>query len=401
MASAYFLNRSGWDVTVIDRGEIGHGCSYGNACLIVASHSKPIAAPGVIGQALRWMFEKDAPFYIRPRLDSSLIRWTWQFRRYCQAAAVERAFPVLLRLSRESLRLYDTLRSSGEADFFFERRGLLEVFLSDAGVDSAPHTREELEAAGFTVRLLSPGESQDLEPALSPRVRGSLLVEGEAHGSSYGYVRAMAETLEARGARLLPARPLARMLTTDGRIHGVVVDRPHEEIPADLVVLAAGSWSGDLASPLGIEIPLQPAKGYSCTIDAYPGSPRIPIWVKERRVIVTPLEGRLRFGGTLELSGFDTTINRVRYGAVVRAGREVLKNPPTMKNEEPWAGLRPVTPDGLPIIDRARSIHGLIVATGHAMLGFTQAPMTGKLVAELANGDEPSLPLAPFRLDRF
>lgn len=401
MASAYFLNRSGWDVTVIDRGEIGHGCSYGNACLIVASHSKPIAAPGVIGQALRWMLEKDAPFYIRPRLDSSLIRWTWQFRRYCQAAAVERAFPVLLRLSRESLRLYDTLRSSGEADFFFERRGLLEVFLSDAGVDSAPHTREELEAAGFTVRLLSPGESQDLEPALSPRVRGSLLVEGEAHGSSYGYVRAMAETLEARGARLLPARPLARMLTTDGRIHGVVVDRPHEEIPADLVVLAAGSWSGDLASPLGIEIPLQPAKGYSCTIDAYPGSPRIPIWVKERRVIVTPLEGRLRFGGTLELSGFDTTINRVRYGAVVRAGREVLKNPPPMKNEEPWAGLRPVTPDGLPIIDRARSIHGLIVATGHAMLGFTQAPMTGKLVAELANGDEPSLPLAPFRLDRF
>ena len=157
MASAYFLNRSGWDVTVIDRGEIGHGCSYGNACLIVASHSKPIAAPGVIGQALRWMLEKDAPFYIRPRLDSSLIRWTWQFRRYCQAAAVERAFPVLLRLSRESLRLYDTLRSSGEADFFFERRGLLEVFLSDAGVDSAPHTREELEAAGFTVRLLSPG----------------------------------------------------------------------------------------------------------------------------------------------------------------------------------------------------------------------------------------------------
>jgi D-amino-acid dehydrogenase len=125
------------------------------------------------------------------------------------------------------------------------------------------------------------------------------------------------------------------------------------------------------------------------------------VLIKERRVIVTPLGERVRFGGTLELAGFDSGIDRARYGAVVKAARETLKSDFPMKNEEAWCGLRPLTPDGLPINDRTKNLDGLIVATGHAMLGFTQSPITGKLVAELANGVTPSLPLAPFRLDRF
>jgi D-amino-acid dehydrogenase len=176
---------------------------------------------------------------------------------------------------------------------------------------------------------------------------------------------------------------------------------PSEEIPADLVVIAAGAWTPALAAPLGLRIPLQPAKGYSATIPRYPGAPRVPLLVMERSVVVTPLGDRLRFGGTLELAGLAPGINPVRYRAVVSAAQEVLASPPPVHQAEAWYGFRPVTPDGLPVIGWAPGNEGLIVASGHAMLGFTQAPITGKLVAELADGQPPSVPLEPFRLERF
>jgi D-amino-acid dehydrogenase len=401
VASAYFLNRSGWDVTVVDKGELGHGCSYGNSCLVVPSHSDPIPGPGVIGDALRWMSRSDSPFYVRPRLDPSLLAFLWQFRRYCHASAAEHGYRALLGLSRASLTVYGELVDSGEATFFFERRGALEVFLSERGLEHGRHAQQVQEAEGFNARMLSRDEALEIEPALSPAIRGALFTEGEAHGFSYGYVRSLASTAEKRGARFLTRRSVRRILVEDNAVRGVVVDGPEEQIRADTVVLAAGAWSRELARLVGVEIPMQPAKGYSCTIDTYDGAPQVPILNKERRVIVTPLDSRLRFGGTLELTGFDATIHGPRYDAVIRGGHEVLKTTPPMRNEEPWSGLRPVTPDGLPIIDRSPAIEGLIVAAGHAMLGFTQSPMTGKLVAELANGATTSIALEPFRLDRF
>ena len=213
-------------------------------------------------------------------------------------------------------------------------------------------------------------------------------------------MQALARTVASRGGNFICGRSVAKLLVRGGP--GPRASRstgPREELAADLVVLAAGSWSPGVAKTLDVHIPLQPAKGYSCTIDAYESGPSLPIMIKERRVIVTPLDDRLRFGGTLELAGLDLSIDPLRYQAVVRAGREVLKVPPPMENESPWCGLRPVTPDGVPIIDRVRN--GLIVATGHAMMGFTQSPMTGKLVAEIANEEPPSMPVDGFRLSRF
>ncbi|MBI2878486.1 MAG: FAD-dependent oxidoreductase [Candidatus Rokubacteria bacterium] len=401
VASAHYLEGTGWEVTLLDRGEIGRGCSYGNSCLIVPSHSHPIPGPGVLGQALRWMLRRDSPFYVRPRLDPGLLRWAWQFRGFCRPEAAARGFEALLALSRASLPLFEELARTPGIDFFYQRKGLLHVYLSDRGAAGARHEQEVLERAGFRVRLLSGPETLEFEPALSPRVRGGLYIEGEAHGHAFGYVRALAAHVEKRGARVLPHRAVSRIVVERGRVDRVVTASPVEELPADLVVLAAGAWTPELAASLGIRIPLQPAKGYSCTIDDFPGSPRVPILIQERRVIVTPLGDRLRFGGTLELAGYDLAIDETRYRAVVRAGREVLRTPFELGNAEAWCGRRPVTPDGLPIIARAPGVEGLIVATGHAMLGFTQSPITGKLVAELANGQAPSVPLTPFRLDRF
>ena len=182
VASAYYLQRSGWEVTVVDRGEVGQGCSYGNACLIVPCHSDPIPAPGVIGQALRWMLSSDSPFYVRPRLDLDFLRWSWAFRRYCNEAALERAMDSLVPLSQKSLELYEELVRTGEADFFFEKRGVLEVYLESASLDAGRASVDHLEAAGFPARFLTGDEARALEPALSPSVQGAVFIESEAHG---------------------------------------------------------------------------------------------------------------------------------------------------------------------------------------------------------------------------
>ncbi|MBI2237295.1 MAG: FAD-dependent oxidoreductase, partial [Actinobacteria bacterium] len=201
------------------------------------------------------------------------------------------------------------------------------------------------------------------------------------------------------GVRIVENRPVRRVLVRGGRARGVLADG--EELRADVVVLAAGAWTPALSAPLGLRLPIEPATGYSCTVASFPGAPRLPIMVEERHVAVTPLGDRVRFGGTLELAGFRTSPDRVRYDAVVRAGREALAGPVPLEREEAWYGFRPLTPDDLPAIGWAPKVEGLIVAAGHGTLGFTQSPITGKLVAELAAGRPPSVELEPFRPDRF
>lgn len=402
VAAAYYLSLSGWEVTVVERGEIGQGCSYANACLIVPSHSHPLPGPGVLSQVIRWMRMLESPVYVRPRADLDFLRWGWRFIRACGAGAAERANRALMELSRASLDLFEELVRASGLGFFYERKGLLHVYLTAAGLEAARAELDRLRAAGFEARFLFREEALAVEPALGPRVRGALFIEGEAHGDCYAYVRALAVRLKARGARLVTRRPALRVLVRGRRVEGVLVGDPEETIPADLVVLAAGAWSPGLAAPLGLRVPLQPARGYSCTIPAYPGAPSVPVFVDERRVAITPLGDRVRFGGTLELAGFDAGAGDVRrYQAVVNAARETLNDALRVREAEPWDGFRPLSPDALPIIGRAPGVDGLILATGHGTLGFTQSPATGRLVAELAGGQPTSVPLEPFRPDRF
>ena len=405
MASAHYLERAGWQVTVIDRGEVGGGCSYGNACMVLPSHSQPLPRPGVVGQALRWMLRGDSAFYVRKRYDPSLFRWGLRFHRYCNATAATHGFKALLSLSRPSLELFTEIAAEPDINFLFDRRGLLQAYLCERGVAGIPEEVEHLTANGFDARELSVADACELEPALSPRVHGTLYIDGEALVFSYGYVRALARSLHARGATILTGSEVTGIRVTSGRVASVMVDDRSEsgvvEISADLLVLAAGAWSPALAESLGMSLPMQPAKGYSCTIDTYDGSPMTPIHVIDSKMIITPLQGRLRFAGTLELTGFDQSIHPVRYRAIVEAAHKVLAHPFELRGEERWCGLRPLLPDGLPVIDRLPGVEGVIVATGHAMLGLTQSPITGHIVARLAGGEQPTVPIEAFRIDRF
>jgi D-amino-acid dehydrogenase len=186
----------------------------------------------------------------------------------------------------------------------------------------------------------------------------------------------------------------------DGNRRVGVKTEQGEFIGNDLVI-ATGSWTPRLTRHLNVEIPVQPGKGYSVTIDRPPGSPRIPVLNAARKVLITPIGNRLRFAGTMEFAGFDLTLNAKRTEAVVRGGLEVMAQAPSLQNAERWCGLRPCTPDGLPIIGRSPTHAHIYISTGHAMLGYTLGPITGKLVAEMIEGCQPCIGIDPLRVDRF
>ena len=399
VACAHHLAEAGLDVTILERGEIAGGCSYANAGLIVPGYSHALPAPGVIREGFRHLMRRDGPFTIRPRPDPDLARWLFTFRRSCSPELYRRATRALTELSRLSLELFEDLERRGEVDFEYRRGPLLNVYLSDGWRDPARAFSDEVHALGFGGRLLEHDELLELEPPLSPAVRGAMLIEDQGSGDCFAYVRSLADGLARRGVRVRTGTPTERVLVRGGRAAGALT-ASGEEVPADLVVLAAGAWTPSLTAPLGLRLPIQPATGYSCTMPTWEGAPSLPIMLDEAHIAVLPLGDRVRFGGTLELAGFRTAPDPVRYRAVVRAGRAALRSSPPAGGEA-WFGFRPLMPDDLPAIGWVPGVEGVMVAAGHGTLGFTQSPATGKLVAELASGTPPSVPLEPFRPDRF
>ena len=401
VACAHYLAEEGFEVTLVERDEVGRGCSFANAGLICPGHSEALPGPGVVAEGLRHLTRRDGPFTIRPRPDAALTRWLIRFWRASTAEAYERSTEILVGLSRLGLELHDDLVRSGAASFGFRRGPLLQAFRSEGWRAAAEANVEEAEELGFEARVLERDELLELEPALAPEHQGGLVLEDQGSGDCFAFVRTLAEGLEARGVRVLEDTPVHRVLVRDGVATGVLAGDPEEEIDADLVVLAAGAWTPAVAEPLGLRLPIQPATGYSTTVPVWEGAPSLPVVLSEARVIVLPLGDRVRFAGTLELGGFRREADPVRSKAVATAGARALRVPPPENGAEHWFGFSPLMPDDLPAIGWAPKVEGVLVAAGHGTLGFTQSPATGKLVAEMATGTPTSLPVEPFRPDRF
>lgn len=399
VCAAYYLARRGVAVTLVEKGEIAAGSSYGNAGLIVPSHSVPLAAPGVFRQAVRFMLDPESPFYIRPRPSPDLLRWLLRFGRACTEAHVRRSLPVIRDLSRASLDLYRELAALPGLEFGFRQDGVLAVFRTAAGLEHGRREAAVLEAAGIGATVLDPGGARGLEPALRGDVAGGVHFPGDAHVTPDRFVRGLARVAEALGTRLLTATEVLGFVRRGSRI--VTVETTRGDLAAEQVVLAAGAWSGPLARGLGLDLPLQPAKGYSITCARPATGPRMPLLLGEARVAVTPMGDALRFAGTLELAGLDLTIDRRRLAAIRHAVPRYLAGDASVTVREIWRGLRPCSPDGLPYIGRPARCDNLIVATGHAMIGVSLGPVTGALVAQLATGERPMLDLTPLRPERF
>ena len=401
VCSAYYIHKLGRKVALIDRGEVCSGCSYGNAGLVVPSHNVPLAAPGVISKGLRWMFNPESPFYIKPRFDLELFSWLWKFYRACDTGHVRRARPILRDLSLASVRLFEELAGLDGLDFGFERRGLLMLFKSEKGLEEGAEEARGAQEVGLEGRLLDAGEVRELEPGVRFEVAGGVFYPQDAHLTPDRFVRGLARHVEQKGVEVHASTEVLGLEASGRRIAAVQTTRG--DFVADEVVLAGGSWSPGIAQDLKIDLPIQPAKGYSITFKRPPACPALPFVLAEAKVGVTPMGDALRFAGTLELAGHDTSINRPRVQAILRSVSDYLPDldPKRLELIEVWRGLRPCTPDGLPFLGRSRAYKNLIVAAGHAMIGISLSPITGRLVSQLVAKERPSIDLSALNVERF
>jgi D-amino-acid dehydrogenase len=390
---AYELARRGIGVTLIERGEeLAAGASSGNAGLLCPSHSAPIANPASVRNGLRWMLDAESPFYLRPR--PAVAPWLARFVRASTSGRAAEGTRIIRELSVASLELHAELSASG-LQTGFERRGILNVYETEAAFALA---QRHAEGTGLNAGVLGPDETRELEPAVGERVAGSVYFPDEAHCDPLAFVYAVARAAREAGATIDTAVRVDRLRRSNG---GIALDTSHGTRRAGTVVLAAGAWTSTLAVPLGVFLPQEGGKGYHLDLAPTRRDPHIPISFDEAHVIATPLPGRLRLSGTLELAGLDTSISRVRVDAIRRAAARVLAIDDERAEIDVWAGLRPCTPDGLPVIGRPFGVEPLVLATGHARKGLSLSPITGRLVAELVAGEAPSFDLAPLSPDRF
>lgn len=366
--AALELARRGISVTIVDRGpEPAWGCSAGNAGLITPSHSLPLASPENLRQGLLWLPRRDSPLRLAPRLE--LVPWLARYVAASSPSRAERGGRVLADLAATSLELHAALAAQG-LDTGFRRTGCLYVYEAEAA----------FRRSAMPGQRLSADEARAVEPALRGRVAGAYLEPDEAICAPRSFVRAVVQAAVEAGAKL--------QLRTEVRRLG--------DLQADRVVVAAGAWTGRLT-----RVPVMAGKGYHVDLASAPTDPQMPVFAQESRVIATPFSDRLRLAGTLELCGLDFRFGPRRVEAVRRAGERLLGPLAHERDLEVWAGLRPCTPDGLPVIGPLDGDGRVVVASGHATLGLTLAPITGRLVAELVTDVRPSLDLGPLSPDRF
>ena len=401
LSSAYYLNKAGHKVTIIEQGDLKDGCSFGNAGMIVPSHFIPLATPGMISKGMRWMFSCTSPFYVRPRLNGDLIKWGYQFYKHSTKEHVERSIPALKAISHLSKAMYQQLAKELPFDFGYYERGLLMLY------KTAETEKEEIETAhlankiGIEAHVLSSAEVQKLEPDVKVNVRGGVYFPGDAHLTPQVFINQLIGYLKEKGVIFHAHTTVDDFIIESGSIKEIKTSK--YDFNFDQVVIAAGSWSGLLSAKLNLSLPMQAGKGYSFTLQNIEKNVRIPSIFLEARVAITPMGNALRFGGTMEITGVNHTINMNRVKGIVDS---IPNYYPDMKvsmpeKEKVWHGLRPCSPDGLPYIGRSKKIINLIFATGHSMMGLSLGPGTGKLTAEIVNDEQTSIDIKAFDPDRF
>lgn len=401
LSSAYYLNKAGYDVTVIDKGDLSDGCSHGNAGMIVPSHIIPLAAPGMISKGIRWMFDSTSPFYVRPRVNFDLLKWGWTFYRHANKAHVVKSIPALKELSLYSKACYQQLAKDLPFDFGYAERGLLMLYQTPETEHEEAETAAIANDHGIKAQILSAEEVQSLEPDVRVTVRGGIYFPGDAHLTPQQFMQQLIPYLKERGVSFVTNSTVNDFPLQGGKIVSVNTDQGEQTF--DEIILATGSWSGSVAAKLGITVPMQAGKGYSFLVNDVEKNIRIPSIFLEARVAVTPMGKNIRFGGTMEITGVDHRISMNRVKGIVDA---IPKYYPDLKVAMPevknvWHGLRPCSPDGLPYIGRSKKIQNLTFATGHAMMGLGLGPGTGKLVADIVTGNSPEVQHFMFDPERF
>lgn len=382
LCSAYYLCRAGCEVTVVDRSpeDDSSGCSHGNAGFIVPSHFVPLAAPGMMSQGLKWMLRSDSPFYVKPRFDLDLLKWTLHFQRASTKKRVDAAAPVLKDISLRSKSLFQEL--SQELNFRMKHVGLRMMYQTEACRSEELEMAENAAKLGIEAKELSAVDVQSEESTLETNVIGAVTYPGDSSLNPSEFMAALKRSLIASDVKFIHDCEVKKLEFSHGSVSELTTGTG--ELTADEYVLAGGSWSQMLAKQVGLNLPLQAGKGYNVTVQNPSQQVSIPSILCEAKVAVSPFENATRFGGTMELAGLDSSISQVRLNAIKKAVCSYFPNydSSVLDVPKPWAGLRPCSPDGLPYIGRTAKAKNLCIASGHAMLGLSLGPVTGELISE-------------------
>lgn len=402
ICAAWFLARRGVRVSVLERGSVAAGASEGNAGTISPGHP-PINRPGRVAQALRSLRDPLSPLYVAPRWDPALARWLWAFARRCGPGDAERGMAALAPLGRATPELFDEVIETAGLDCDYRKEGYLEVFRTEAGLAAGREEASLIARHGFSPERMDGGAIREREPVFGPDVLGGWHHPEGSTVNPRRFVVGLAEDCRTRGVELRTGAEVASVRVEAGRARGVTL-RDGERVDAAAVVVATGAYSGGLLARRGRGLPVQPAKGYHQDRD--PGRDGTPplataCLLGEGSVFCTPMDGFVRFAGTLEFSGWNHEIRRDRLEQLTRVASRYMEGLGPAEPLDEWVGLRPMTPDGLPAIGPVPGVEGLFVATGHGMLGLTLGPVTGKLLSESILDGRTSLPLGPFDPARF
>lgn len=398
---AYYLQKEGYAVTVIDKGDITSGCSFGNMGYFSPSHFIPLASPGIISQGIRWMLNSTSPFYIKPRLNSSLVQWGYHFWKNSNAGTVLKNAPHLNNILQLSRHLINEIRDDIGNSFLMEEKGCLSMCQTQKTLDHEFYLADEAEKFGLKVDRLNQQQVQALEPDVELNVTGAVLFKDDCHINPAQFMLFLKNYLEEKGVKFLLNTTVTGFEKKSNKISAVITN--NGKFDCDELVVAAGSWLPVVARMMGMKLLLQPGKGYSYTYDHVEKNIRHPAILIERRCAMTPWGQQLRIGGTMELSGINEKILPNRMKGIYESVKSYY---PTLQIDPPptdkiWHGLRPVTPDGLPYIGRTKSFENVVIAGGHAMVGVSLAPGTGKLVTEIIQEKTTAIDMSAFSVERF
>ena len=393
LCSAYFLAQKGEQVTVVDR-DLTHRnqCSNKNAGMVVPSHFIPLAAPGIVTQGLKWMLNPRSPFYIQPRLNRALISWCWQFVKHSNKRHVENTQELLRDLSMESRSLFEQL--SEELDFPLVKKGLLNLCQTEEGLREESEVATRANSLGVEAEICSPERLRELEPDVEMHTKGGIWYPKDCHLDPELFLAALKRGIKKHGGKFSDGQVTNIHLNNKKAIR--VVLKSGEEIPSSHLLIAGGAWSQELTRGLKLRLPMQAGKGYSVTLKNPVKLPHLCSLLKEARVAVTPMGDHLRVAGTMEICGNDTSVDRRRLEGITKSFCSFFPQfqPSDFENLKPWSGLRPCSPDGLPYIGPVKGLKNVTIATGHAMLGLSLGPVTGRMIADQAT--DPRLDPARF-----
>ena len=401
LCCAYYLNKEGYDISVVDRNDITDGCSFGNMGYISPSHFIPLASPGIVSQGLKWMLSSSSPFYIKPRLNWELMKWGFTFWKNSNAQKVKENIPHLSNLLQLSRELMKDLKTEFNDSFSMIEQGCWTLYKTEKTGDHEKHLTEQAVRLGLKTETFTAAQVQQLEPEVELDVAGGVLWLDDCHLDSAKLMRSLHHYLQASGVKFILQAEVKGFERANGKINSVLTNK--EKINADEVIVANGSWMPDVANMAGIHLLMQPGKGYSVVYENMQKNLHRPAILIEARTAMTPIDRWLRIGGTMELSGHSDNILPKRVTAIYDS---VKKYFPSLNISQPapakaWYGYRPVTPDGLPYIGKHKKISNVTFAGGHAMLGVSAAAATGKLVNEIIGRRPTSIDILAFEPGRF